>query len=140
MNIHNFSVMEALTDRMRWLQSNQQVVSENISHSDTPGYTPNKLVEQDFSSLVAKIARVKTGGMGAANISRPVAPNVSFGDSSDEFKKVTAAVGERRADGNGVALEDETMKLASNQMEFALVTGLYKKNHKLMRLALGKNG
>ena len=138
MNIHNFSVMEALTDRMRWLQSNQQVVSENISHSDTPGYTPNKLVEQDFSSLVAKIARVKTGGIGAGNISRPAAPNVSFGDNNEEFKKVAAVVGERRADGNGVALEDETMRLASNQMEFALVTGLYKKNHKLMRLALGK--
>lgn len=138
MNIHNFSVMEALTNRMRWLQSNQQVVSENISHSDTPGYTPNKLVEQDFSSLVAKIARVKTGGMGAGNISRPAAPNVSFGNSKEEFKKVASVVSERRADGNGVALEDETMKLASNQMEFALVTGLYKKNHKLMRLALGK--
>lgn len=138
MNIHNFSVMEALTDRMRWLQSNQQVISENISHSDTPGYTPNKLVEQDFSSLVAKIARVKAGGMGAGNISRPAAPNVSFGDNKEEFKKVASVVSERRADGNGVALEDEAMKLASTQMEFALVTGLYKKNHKLMRLALGK--
>ena len=79
MNIHNFSVMEALTDRMRWLQSNQQVVSENISHSDTPGYTPNKLVEQDFSSLVAKVARVRAGGLGGGNIARPVAPNISFG-------------------------------------------------------------
>lgn len=140
MNIHNFSVMEALTNRMRWLQSNQQVVSENISHSDTPGYTPNKLVDQDFSSLVAKIARVKVGGTLGAKISRPAAPNATFGNDHDVFKKVAAEVSERRADGNGVALEDETMKLASNQMEFALVTGLYKKNHKLLRLALGKNG
>lgn len=140
MNIGNFSLMEALTNRMRWLQSNQQVVSENISHSDTPGYTPNKLVEQDFSSLVAKVARVRTGSSLAGNVVRPAAPNVSFGGNNDEFKKVASVVSERRADGNGVALEDETMKLASNQMEFALVTGLYKKNHKLMRLALGKNG
>ena len=138
MNVNNFSVMEALVDRMRWLQSNQQVVSENISHSDTPGYTPNKLVEQDFSSLVAKVARVKTGNLAGGNISRPVAPNVSLGNDADTFKKVAAAVSERRADGNGVALEDETMRLASNQMEFALVTGLYKKNHKILRIALGK--
>lgn len=140
MNIHNFSVMEALTSRMRWLQSNQQVVSENIAHSDTPGYTPNKLVEQDFSSLVAKIARIKVGGTLAGMVSRPVAPSISLGSDQDTFRKVAASVSERRADGNGVALEDETMKLASNQMEFALVTGLYKKNNKLLRLAMGRNG
>ena len=139
MKINNISIMEALADKMRWLQSNQQVVSENISHSDTPGYTPNKLVDQDFSSLVAKIARVKVGGAGNGNIVRPSAPTVSLGQDRTEFKKVQGTVYERRADGNGVALEEETMKLASNQMEFAMVSGLYKKNHKLMRLALGKN-
>ena len=126
---------------MRWLQSSQQVLSENISHSDTPGYTPNKLAEQDFSSLVAKIARVKTSGSHSLSVARPNAPSSSFGTSKEaDFKKIEATVYERRADGNGVALEEENMRLASNQMEFAMVSGLYKKNHKIMRLALGKQG
>lgn len=139
MNINNFSILEALTDKMRWLQGNQQVVSENISHSDTPGYTPQRLAEQDFSALVEKISRLRVAGDSRNSVRAPTAPtSPNHGDSST-FNRIDATVHERRPDGNGVALEEETMLLASNQMDFALVTALYRKNHKLMRLALGKN-
>jgi flagellar basal-body rod protein FlgB len=40
--------------------------------------------------------------------------------------------------GNSVVLEEQMMKLAENQMEYRLVTNLYKKNVSLLKMALGR--
>jgi flagellar basal-body rod protein FlgB len=41
-------------------------------------------------------------------------------------------------DGNGVTLEDEMMKVAGNQMDYQMVTSLYTRSVRLLRVALGK--
>ena len=40
--------------------------------------------------------------------------------------------------GNAVTLEDEMMKVASNQMDYQMVTSLYTRSMRLLRVALGK--
>jgi len=45
---------------------------------------------------------------------------------------------EVRPTGNSVSLEDEMMKVASNQMEYQAATALYTRSLTLLKVALGK--
>ena len=41
---------------------------------------------------------------------------------------------------NGVTLEDEMMKVTTNQMDYQTVTTLYSRSMRLLRTALGRQG
>ena len=41
-------------------------------------------------------------------------------------------------EGNGVTLEDEMMKVTSNQMDYQAVTTLYSRSLRLLKTALGR--
>ncbi len=41
-------------------------------------------------------------------------------------------------DGNGVVLEDEMMKVSTNQMDYQAATAVYKRSLRLIRTALGR--
>ena len=43
-----------------------------------------------------------------------------------------------RLGGNAVSLEDEMLKVASNQMDFQAATSLYNKSLGLIKIAVGK--
>ena len=46
-------VVGMLKTRMRWLESRQKVLSENIANAETPGYRQRDLKQLDFPQLVA---------------------------------------------------------------------------------------
>jgi flagellar basal-body rod protein FlgB len=41
-------------------------------------------------------------------------------------------------EGNGVTLEDEMMKVASNQLDYQTVTALYSRSLRILKSALGR--
>jgi flagellar basal-body rod protein FlgB len=43
-------------------------------------------------------------------------------------------------EGNGVTLEDEMMKVTTNQMDYQAVTALYSRSIRMIKLALGRAG
>jgi flagellar basal-body rod protein FlgB len=135
MSIGDLPGLVALRTRMQWHQERQRVLAENVANSDTPNFKPKDLVEPKFDASGTKA----TGIGGALAMMRTngshIAPATGGGQSFDENRK---AGFETRPTGNAVNLEDEMMKVASNQMDYAAATSLYTRSLHMLKTAIGK--
>ena len=61
-------------------------------------------------------------------------------DGASGFATAEAQIFEVTPNGNAVTLEDEMMKVTSNQLDYQAVTTLYARSIKLIRTALGRAG
>jgi flagellar basal-body rod protein FlgB len=135
MSINDLPGLSALRTRMQWHQERQRVLAENVSNSDTPNFKPRDLIEPKFDTAGASAA----GAMGSLAMMRTssshIAPLDGGAQSFDQNRKTGF---ETRPAGNSVNLEDEMLKVASNQMDYAAVTSLYSKSLHLLKTAIGK--
>ncbi|MFC4348365.1 flagellar basal body rod protein FlgB [Kordiimonas lipolytica] len=138
MDLTNIPLMAALRSRMKWLNNNQVVISENIGHADTPGYKAKELTEQNFSGLVDGLVSGRTH---STQMRTKDARHLdTSGASASSARKQDIKDAEETPTGNSVVLEEEMLKLADNQMKYGMVVNLYKKNIGLLNIALGKGG
>lgn len=125
-------IVDMLKTRMRWLESRQKVLSENIANSETPNYRQRDLKALDFKQLVAggdstgSVAQMRTSPM-----------HIAFsGSDDDRFGANREKTFETTPDGNSVVLEDEMMKVAETQQDYQLATMLYGKSLNLLKMAV----
>ena len=64
--------------------------------------------------------------------------SVSSNSGSSGFGDETSNNFETTPEGNAVSLEDEMMKVTSNQMDYQTITALYSRSLKLIKTALGR--
>lgn len=90
------------------------VLAANLAQVDTPGFRPLDLVRnEEFSAaLSTEMAATQAGHIGAAGASS--IPGTVMVDPN-------APVG---LDGNGVSLEREAVKIATNQLRYDVLTNL----------------
>ena len=135
MSIGDLPILAQLRTRMQWHQERQRVLAENVANSDTPKFRPRDLVEPTFNSNGASAPGGATGTL-------PMMPTsgVSFGNSgaSQTFDQNRKTGFETRPAGNAVNLEDEMLKVSSNQMDYAAVTSLYTRSLHMLKTAIGK--
>jgi flagellar basal-body rod protein FlgB len=133
MSINDIPALAALRTKMQWHQERQRVLAENVANSDTPNFKPRDLVDPkiDVSGANASgggtLAMMKTGGV-----------TLSPSGAPDSFDQNTKVGFETRPAGNAVNLEDEMLKVSSNQMDYAAVTSLYSSRLHLLKVAIGK--
>jgi flagellar basal-body rod protein FlgB len=121
-----------LKTRMRWLETRQKLLSENIANSETPGYRQRDLRALSFGELVA--GGDTTGAIGQMRTS-PM--HIAFsGLDDDRFGARRERTFETTPDGNSVVLEDEMMKVAETQQDYQLATMLYGKSLSLLKMAV----
>jgi flagellar basal-body rod protein FlgB len=128
MSMSDIPILSMLRTRMQWHQERQHVLADNVANAETPNFRPRDLVELDFNAFAAAppmLARTDPGHQAAPG------GTPSFASSSSGSFAVKPA-------GNAVSLEEEMMKVASNQMDFQTVTTLYSKSLSLIKLAVGK--
>jgi flagellar basal-body rod protein FlgB len=132
-------LLSAVKAQMQHLAERQRVLSQNIANSETPGYKARDVEGPSFASLVdgvggtPGVARPQvqlTSGMAALGARQPV------GASSLIFDK---NVTETKPDGNNVTLEDQLLKLGNTQADFTALTGIYRKQLGLLKIAAGKS-
>jgi flagellar basal-body rod protein FlgB len=133
MSINDLPVLSALRTKMQWHQERQRVLSENVSNSDTPNFRPRELVEPKFDKTGAT-----TGSMGTLAMTVTSASHMTPSVAASSFDQNKNAGFETRPAGNAVNLEEEMMKSANNQMDYAAVTSLYSKSLHLLKTAIGK--
>lgn len=133
MSINDLPVLSALRTKMQWHQERQRVLSENVSNSDTPNFRPRELVEPKFDKTGAP-----AGSMGPLAMAVTSASHMTPSGAPSSFDQNRNAGFETRPAGNGVNLEEEMMKSANNQMDYAAVTSLYSKSLHLLKTAIGK--
>ena len=79
--------------------------------------------------------------LGSASITTAATQPMHFAVSSSEgsaFGAQRMANFEITPEGNGVTLEDEMMKVASNQIDYQAVTALYSRSIRILKTALGR--
>lgn len=132
-------LLNAVRAQMQHLAERQRVLAQNIANSETPGYKARDVEGQSFASLVEGVGgtpgvarpQVKiTSGMAALGARQPI------GASSLVFDK---NITETKPDGNNVTLEDQLLKLGNTQADFTALTGIYRKQLGLLKIAAGKN-
>ncbi len=128
----SIGLFQALADKMRWHLQRQGVLSENIANADTPGYVERDLNPYSFDSELKSVATVTTATTSPTHIA------VSSGGGDDGGFGSQSTPFEITPSGNGVTLEDEMMKVASNDMDYQTVTTLYTKSMAILRTAIGR--
>ena len=133
MGLSNVSLFTALTEKMKWHQTRQGLLAENVANAETPGYRGRDLKSFGFDEHVRDLstARIETAVTNPSHIS-------IAGTGADGFGARRLNNFEITPEGNGVTLEDEMMKVTSNQIDYQTVTSLYSKSLQLIKTALGR--
>lgn len=133
MGLMNMPVFAALTDKMRWHQTRQGLLAENVANAATPGYRGRDLAQYDFAESLSAFssASVTTTATQPSHFSVSSAEGSAFGAQRMANFEITP-------EGNGVTLEDEMMKVTTNMMDYQAATGLYQKSIKILKTALGR--
>ncbi|MCW5687364.1 MAG: flagellar basal body rod protein FlgB [Pseudolabrys sp.] len=134
MAITDVPILSMLRTKMNWAQERQKVLAQNVANADTPNYRGRDLVAPKFQDSVAvatqPVGQVVLAATEPGHISGSLGGNSTFGTTKGGY--------EVRPTGNSVSLEDEMMKVASNQMEYQAATALYTRSLGLIKVALGK--
>ena len=143
MDVSELPIMAALKKRLKWLNANQSVVSQNIANADTPGYRAKELQQQDFSKLVDQVSGAQAGRTATSSVALKTSDprHLTVGGASaggENYRAKENDEYEETPDGNAVVLEEENLKLADNQMIYGLAINLYRKNIGLLKSALGQ--
>jgi flagellar basal-body rod protein FlgB len=124
-----------LTDKMRWHQARQTLLAENVANAGTPGYTGRDLKPFTIEAASSGIAMASSASLSTNGTSIPL---TSFTDTGG-FDLADSGGFEVDPGGNSVSLEDEMMKVTSNELDYQTVTTLYTRSLKLIRTALGRS-
>ena len=136
MGFTQLPLLSALADKMRWHQTRQSLLAENVANAETPGYRGRDLAAIRFR-------RSPQGQLDRARSRRSATDPRHFVAQSRERRRASARgdahTFEITPEGNGVTLEDEMMKVTANQMDYQAITTLYTRSLKLIRTALGRS-
>jgi len=124
------SLLNAMTQKMRWQQQRQDILAQNVANADTPNYRGQELKPIDFGDALNGVTQV------ALAATDPM--HLTGSDDAGDAETEQQASFEVTPEGNGVTLEDEMMKVTANQMDYQAVTTLYTKSLGLIRTALGQ--
>lgn len=134
MAIGDLPIFAALKNKMQWHQTRQTVLAENVANAETPGYRGRDLTPYSFADHMQRAApSVST----FATNERHFAVG---GSNAGRFGARTMNSFEITPEGNGVTLEEEMMKVTTNQLDYQAATTLYQRSMRLVRIALGKQG
>ena len=118
------ALFDLLERKLSWVANRQQVVAQNISNADTPGYRSKDVAP--FAAMLDQfdIQPAKTSPLHLAG----------FSPSTSTHRQPT---GERAPDGNAVGLEDQLTKAADNENMQAVTGNLWKTYMGMFMTALG---
>lgn len=131
MAISDLPIFSMLRTRMHWHQERQRVLAENVANADTPNFRGRDLAPLDFGKQVQQASgQLQLALTSPQHLS---GPNAVSGFAAEKQGRYDV-----RPAGNAVNLEDEMMKVASNQMDYQAAISLYSRSMGLFRTALGK--
>jgi flagellar basal-body rod protein FlgB len=130
------SLLSALTDKLRWTQQRQDLLAQNVANADTPNYRGQELQPLTFGDTLDHLKL--DPGTSSTSADDPMA--IQLGGVDDAAGEAQQQANfEVTPEGNGVTLEDEMMKVTSNQMDYEAVSTLYTKSLGLLRTAIGQS-
>jgi flagellar basal-body rod protein FlgB len=135
MNLPDIPLLSMLRTRMSWLNQRQDMLTQNVANSDTPGYVARDLKPLDFAQALRQAASPMNSAsqMMVTDPHHIAIPPKSGGD----FEDMQVNDSEASPNGNSVSLEQEMIKVSDTQAQFQAATNLYAKAMTMMKTAIG---
>jgi flagellar basal-body rod protein FlgB len=124
----NAGLMDLLIQKMNYLNQKQAVHAENIANSAMPGFKAREVAPFTFGDAL----RQTQVGMAVTDPRHIVPASMAGNNVATKVVKSYAS----SPNGNAVDLEQETTKSSKTNIEFQLVTTLYKHVTSMFRIAL----
>ena len=131
-SIGNIKFLSMMRGKLSWHQARQRVLAENVANADTPGYRARdiKIPEFQRQMKLRQIGGVGTSRTNAHHIDgKPFSSMTSVRSNRVDGYEVTP-------EGNGVVLEEQMIKVTSNQLDYQAAASLYTKGLGLIRIAV----
>jgi flagellar basal-body rod protein FlgB len=128
--IGNMPLFAMLRTRMHWHQERQRLLAENIANANSQGYRPRDLAPPEYDQMKRGVTPI--------GLARTSGAHIALAGGTGQFEASTVNGGKARPSGNAVNLEEETMKVANNQMDYQAATTLYVRSLGLIKTAIGK--
>jgi flagellar basal-body rod protein FlgB len=128
-NLDSISFFRIASQRMQWLSTRQQVISQNIANADTPGYRA-----RDVGAFSELLDAQRSTGVRVTN-----AQHLTGGDVAGIRVNEDDETWGQSANGNTVVLEEQTIKSSDIAESYRLAAQLYRKAHELLTLSVTGN-
>ena len=135
MSMTDLPVLQAIKGKLRFHETRQKVLAENVANAETPGYRARDIKAPDFFRMAVEGEREEGVSTVLTNPMHIAGPLIGNGTP---FRPETVGGYEVTPDGNAVSLEDQMMKVTGNQMDYQTVTSLYQRSIGLLKTAVGK--
>jgi len=122
------ALIDALTQKMSYLNQKQAVLSENVANVDTPGYK-----QLDLKPFTFKDALAQTGVGMTVTDPRHIVPPGMAGVNAKTFQTKDTEI---QQNGNSVDLEGQMMEVAKTSADYQKVTSIYHKWAGLFKIAV----
>lgn len=137
MDLQKLSFFQIAQERMDWLAQRQKVVSQNLANANTPGYEARDVKELDFKSALSRTLARETQSIPAARTD-PAHLTGSLPQAGPYRVETVRRPFEYTLDKNGVDVEEQMEKAASNRSAYELASNLVLKNLSMIRTAIGR--
>ncbi len=132
MDLQGIGLFRMISQQLRWLGQRQEVLSQNVANSDTPGFQARDVAPIAFGDALRQAAMVRPAATQAGHLQgKPADPAAA--------KVTTIVPWEVSPDGNGVVLEQQMTVLAETQADYQMATELYRKQIAMLKTAIGVN-
>mgnify|MGYP002129304073 CR=1 FL=1 len=139
MNLDEIPLFSMLKGRLGYLGDRQKVIATNIANSDTPGFAPKDLkpfvVDQTGAQSSGAIPMMPVHGTSVRGPTITSPSHMMPKRSMSANKAKGSPDSEITLDGNGVVLEEQSMKLIEARMDYEAAIGFYQKSLGLLRMA-----
>ncbi|MGE4529558.1 MAG: flagellar basal body rod protein FlgB [Rhodospirillaceae bacterium] len=139
MDLQNLTFFQMAQERMDWLAQRQKVVSQNLANANTPGYAAKDLKEIDFKDTLSRTLAKDTQSV-AVTRTDPKHLSGTLPKSGPYRVETVRRPYEYTLDKNGVDVEEQMAKAASNRTQYEIASNLFSKNISMIKTALGRGG
>jgi flagellar basal-body rod protein FlgB len=118
---------------MKWLSERQEVLAQNIANANTPDYAPQDLKPMPFREMMQRLSPVNPERTEPLHMAGTVVRRAAPFGADEQRKRYEMA-----PDGNSVVIEEQVIKVAETQMDYQLITNLYRKHVDMIKTAIGR--
>lgn len=136
MTLQNISLLNGINAKMGFLNKRHELYAQNIANADTPGYTPKEFKTPEFERLL-NVRGLQSQTKLRVDTTDDLHMPMVRGNHMRTSKQ--RDMYEMSPDNNGVVLEEQLYKAATNQLDYQTMTNLYRRNIGMVRIALNTN-
>jgi flagellar basal-body rod protein FlgB len=135
MTTQDLTLMQAAIQKMRWHETRQKMLAQNIANADTPGYLPKDVAPLNFKDMLGNSAS-PLSLTAAATDPRHISPGNALTSARKSAAGMQKSSYEPSPSGNAVVLEEQLLKMNQNYTDHRLTTTIYQKNVDMLKAAL----